>query len=82
MRGVNEFNAPGFIAPPHFLPQLDASKCTYCGKCAQRCPSDAIAYTPYEVHSIDLEKCIKCDICRQVCPVEAVKVGSEVASSE
>ena len=42
MRGVNEFNAPGFIAPPHFLPRLDASKCTYCGKCAQGCPMGAI----------------------------------------
>ena len=51
-------------------------ECIGCTKCAQRCPSDAIAFKPYEVHSIDREKCIKCDICRQVCPVEAVKVGS------
>jgi len=49
--------------------------CIGCTKCAQRCPSDAIAYTPYEVHSIDPEKCIKCDICRQVCPVDAIKVN-------
>ena len=49
-------------------------QCIGCTKCAQRCPSDAIAFTPYEVHSIDSQKCIKCDICRQVCPVEAVKV--------
>ncbi len=48
--------------------------CIGCTKCAQRCPSDAIAFKPYEIHSIDMEKCIKCDICRQVCPVDAVKV--------
>ncbi len=46
--------------------------CNGCTKCAQRCPSDAIAMKPYEIHVIDTEKCIKCDICRQVCPVDAV----------
>jgi NADH:ubiquinone oxidoreductase subunit F (NADH-binding)/NADH:ubiquinone oxidoreductase subunit E/NAD-dependent dihydropyrimidine dehydrogenase PreA subunit len=46
--------------------------CNGCTKCAQRCPADAIAMTPYEVHVIDRDKCIKCDICRQVCPVDAV----------
>ena len=50
-------------------------ECIGCTKCAQRCPSDAIAFKPYEIHTIDMEKCIKCDICRQVCPVDAVKVG-------
>jgi NADH-quinone oxidoreductase subunit F len=46
--------------------------CIGCTKCAQRCPSEAIAFTPYEVHTIDPAKCIKCDICRQICPVEAI----------
>jgi NADH-quinone oxidoreductase subunit F len=49
-------------------------ECIGCTKCAQRCPSEAIAFTPYDKHSIDLEKCIKCDICRQICPVNAVVV--------
>jgi len=48
--------------------------CIGCTKCAQACPTDAIAFLPYEIHTIDLEKCIKCDICRQVCPVDAVNV--------
>ena len=46
--------------------------CTGCTLCAQKCPSEAIIATPYEVHQIDTEKCIKCDICKQVCPVNAV----------
>jgi len=50
-------------------------ECIGCTKCAQRCPSDAITFKPYEVHSIDQEKCIKCDICRQVCPVNAVIIN-------
>ncbi|MBK7175323.1 MAG: NAD(P)H-dependent oxidoreductase subunit E [Bacteroidales bacterium] len=51
------------------------TECIGCTKCAQRCPSDAIPFTPYEVHTIDMQKCIKCDICRQVCPVDAIKVN-------
>ena len=38
MRMVNEFNAPGLSAPPHFLPRLDGARCTHCGKCAQELP--------------------------------------------
>ena len=49
-------------------------KCYGCTKCAQRCPSGAIAFKPYEPHTIDVEKCIKCDICRQICPVQAITI--------
>lgn len=48
--------------------------CIGCTKCAQNCPADAIAFTPYEKHKIDQDKCIKCDGCRQVCPEDAVTV--------
>ena len=49
--------------------------CIGCTKCAQRCPTNAIVYKPYEIHSVDHEKCIKCDICRQICPTDAVIVS-------
>ena len=48
--------------------------CIGCTRCAQHCPADAIAATPYEKHVIDASKCIRCDTCRQTCPVDAVKV--------
>jgi NADH:ubiquinone oxidoreductase subunit F (NADH-binding)/NADH:ubiquinone oxidoreductase subunit E/NAD-dependent dihydropyrimidine dehydrogenase PreA subunit len=47
-------------------------ECIGCTKCAQVCPSDAIAPIPYEKHVVDNEKCIKCDVCRDICPVDAV----------
>ncbi len=48
--------------------------CIGCTKCAQNCPTEAIAITPYQKHTIDPEKCVHCDACRQVCPVDAVVV--------
>jgi Pyruvate/2-oxoacid:ferredoxin oxidoreductase delta subunit len=68
MRMVNEFNAPGVFAPPHFLPKFDADKCTSCGKCAKMCPMGAI--------SVDLQakklrhaipRCIGCGLCSVAC---------------
>lgn len=49
-------------------------ECIGCTKCAQKCPVDAIPFTPHEKHSIDTELCIKCDACRAACPVDAIDV--------
>ncbi len=49
-------------------------ECIGCTKCVQKCPVDAIPFTPHEKHSIDTELCIKCDACRAACPVDAIEV--------
>ena len=49
-------------------------ECIGCTKCAQKCPVDAIPFTPHEKHSINTELCIKCDACRVACPVDAIDV--------
>ncbi len=48
--------------------------CTGCTICAQRCPADAIPFTPYERHVIDTKACTACDICRGACPEDAIEV--------
>ncbi|MBD3162219.1 MAG: proton-conducting membrane transporter, partial [Candidatus Latescibacteria bacterium] len=49
--------------------------CTGCTICAQRCPADAIPFTPYQKHEIDTEACTACDICRGACPEDAIEVS-------
>ncbi|HET6429588.1 MAG TPA: NADH-quinone oxidoreductase subunit NuoE [Phycisphaerae bacterium] len=48
--------------------------CIGCTLCAQQCPADAIAMTPYEKHQIDPEKCVRCGNCKRICPADAVRV--------
>jgi ferredoxin len=50
--------------------------CTGCTICVQRCPADAIPFTPYVKHVIDDDLCTRCDVCRSACPVDAIEVGS------
>jgi NADH-quinone oxidoreductase subunit F len=48
--------------------------CTGCTLCAQRCPVQAIPWTPYARHTINQDLCTRCDTCRLVCPQHAIEV--------
>ncbi|MDD3717720.1 MAG: 4Fe-4S binding protein [Actinomycetota bacterium] len=68
LRLVTEFACPSFIAPPHFIPSVDASSCTYCGKCAKACPMAAlIVDTKGKEHRRLPERCIGCGLCAVSC---------------
>ena len=68
MRVVSQFNVPGVVAPPHFMPRFDRSRCTYCGRCAASCPMGAITVDT-ERKSLEHEpaRCIGCGLCRLAC---------------
>jgi Pyruvate/2-oxoacid:ferredoxin oxidoreductase delta subunit len=73
MRLVNEFHAPGLLAPPHFVPHVDTAQCTSCGKCARACPMGAIVVDARGKSYQHLaERCIGCGLCATACHREAI----------
>jgi len=53
------------------VPEVDESKCNFCGKCAQVCEYHAIACLPKEVLIFE-ELCHGCGGCTMVCPQKAI----------
>jgi len=77
----------GILHPVHttnFLPQLDAEKCTGCGKCVDACPVNAMALIsandprqPKKRKAVVLEdSCLGCGVCVRVCPTGALSLRS------
>jgi len=68
LRTISQFNTPGMIAPPHFMPQVDLATCTYCGQCAKVCPVGAIVVdVKGKLHRHLAERCIGCGLCAVAC---------------
>jgi MinD superfamily P-loop ATPase len=77
---VEEPNAHIFLKPQIDLkkpvgipvPEVDESRCTYCGKCAKVCEFNAIVVIKQKV-LIFPELCHGCGGCSYICPEKAVK---------
>lgn len=68
MRIVSEFSAPGIMAPAHFLPRFDSSRCIHCGKCARNCPMGALAVDGQaRKREHFAARCIGCGLCVVAC---------------
>lgn len=55
-----------------WLPTIDAGKCTACGECIQRCPTDALGWQHEKAALTRPSLCTYCAACEDVCPVGAI----------
>jgi NAD-dependent dihydropyrimidine dehydrogenase PreA subunit len=77
LRLISEFSSPGMIAPPHFMPRVDAAFCSNCGKCAKACPMGSMVMEEAgEVKRLvhKPERCIGCGLCSVACPKGAISM--------
>jgi len=51
--------------------EIDADKCTGCGRCIKPAHCDALALVE-EKARVDMDKCMLCGICRGLCPAGAI----------
>jgi Pyruvate/2-oxoacid:ferredoxin oxidoreductase delta subunit len=75
LRTVTQFNSPGFISKPHFMPHNDAATCTACGKCEAACPMKAfVVFGEGKQRSVlhKPERCIGCGLCAVACPKKSL----------
>jgi len=74
MRSISQFNAPGLIAKPRFLPNFEPFHCIACGKCISACPMGALSLEAGKL-SFDSARCIGCGLCVLSCPAKALSLA-------
>ena len=52
--------------------EISAKKCTGCGVCAKKCPTECISGEKKKAHKINQKKCIKCGVCLESCKFDAI----------
>jgi Na+-translocating ferredoxin:NAD+ oxidoreductase subunit B len=76
MRMVSEYDVPAGIAAPHFQPELERGKCTWCGACARTCPMGALVVDTQAKSGYALpHRCIGCGLCATACRRAAIRMS-------
>lgn len=71
LRSITQFNTPGIISAPHFMPVRESEKCTLCKKCVHVCPMDAWAVSGEDLQFRKI-RCIGCGLCVVACKFDAL----------
>lgn len=60
------------------VPKINENKCSFCGKCEQSCPYNAISIMGNMKNTLFFEDlCMSCGVCSYVCPVEGALVEND-----
>ena len=73
LRILNEFNTPGLISRPHFMPAYVLEKCKRCKSCVTACPMDAWSFVSENL-VFNSVRCIGCGLCVVSCKSDALKM--------
>lgn len=57
-------------------PEINTQKCTNCGECVSRCPSNAMVMESNEI-GFNYDECVFCTLCEEVCPTGALRMTNE-----
>ena len=82
MLAAKRFAVLNPISTTNFLPKIDESACTGCGKCAEVCPVEAMgmvsASDPHNPRRrkarVDTSICLGCAVCVRACPAKAISL--------
>jgi formate hydrogenlyase subunit 6/NADH:ubiquinone oxidoreductase subunit I len=74
----------------NYFAQVQAQSCTGCGKCAERCPMQAVrlaasaaaANKSGKISVVDSGRCIGCGVCSHKCPTRSVTLTRRPASED
>jgi heterodisulfide reductase subunit A len=72
---VNSVLTKGELSLEPTLAKVNPGACTWCGKCAEACPFDAIVQVDNEgkmVAKVNEANCKGCGMCTPVCPTDAI----------
>jgi len=87
MLAAKRFAVLNPIATTNYLPRIEASACTGCGKCAEACPVEAMglvsAGDPKNARRkkarVDEAICLGCGVCARSCPAKAIRMDARAA---
>ena len=60
------------------LPELELEKCTGCGECVIKCPTNAVELVDGKAAVVNPEKCNYCAECEAFCRQNAIRCPFEI----
>ena len=69
---IKEKRCPAGVCAGMFIYSVIPGKCTMCGVCFKKCPSNAINWQKKQIAEIIQDKCTKCGNCFNACKFDAI----------